>query len=552
MRVERDVEVTMRDGVTLRADVYRPEADTPVPAILNRTPYDRSFSLTPAAAVDPDAAIARGFAVVCQDVRGQGGSQGSFKPFRLEEEDGYDTVEWVAAQPWCDGAVGMAGRSYSGVNQWLAAAARPPHLRAIAPVVTGCDPYHGWVYQGGAFQLGFNLFWIHLMAGRRRRGSIAEDFRHLPLSEPPLPEDGEVVGAYREWVAHSVYDAYWRRLSLAERHGDVMVPAYAVGGWYDIFLAGTLANFARMRAHGGSARARAATRLVVGPWAHGSTYGPFPDHAFGEFDGVDRIDVTQGQLDFFARHLGAPDAPAGDGEAPVRLFVMGANVWRDELEWPLARAVPTPFYLRADGGLSAEAPAEEAPDGYLYDPADPAGTLGGPTSLPGRFLETNAGPVDQREVERRDDVLVYTTAPLEAPVEVTGPLEAVLHAATTARDTDWVVKLSDVAPDGPSRIVAEGVLRARYRHGFEAPALLEPGRPERYSVDLVATSNVFRAGHRIRVAVTSSSFPRFDRNPNTGRTLGVDRAEDLVTARQTVFHDAARPSHVLLPIVPAD
>jgi hypothetical protein len=333
----------------------------------------------------------------------------------------------------------------------------------------------------------------------------------------------------------------------------VLVPAYAVGGWYDLFLAGTLRNFERMRAAAGSQEARAATRLLVGPWAHGSTYGPFPDHAFREFEGADRVDVAQGQLDFFARHLREEDGAAPpEDERPVRLFVMGANVWRDEADWPLARARPTPFYLREGGGLSPERPADEDPDEYLYDPADPASTLGGPTSLPGRFLETSAGPVDQRELEGRDDVLVYTTPPLGAPVEVTGPLEAVLHAATSARDTDWVVKLCDVAPDGPSRIVAEGVLRARYRHGFETAELLEPGRPESYRIDLVATSNLFRAGHRIRVAVTSSSFPRFDRNPNTGRALGVDRAEDLVAARQTVFHDAARPSHVLLPVVPVE
>lgn len=556
MLVERDVAVPMRDGVVLRADVYRPAGRGPVPVVVNRTPYDRSFSLTPSAAIDPELAGEAGFAVVCQDVRGAHGSQGQFAPFVTEAADGYDTVEWIAAQPWCSGAVGMAGRSYGGVNQWLAATMRPPHLRAIAPVVSPSDPYHGWVYQGGAFQLGFNLFWIQLMAGRRRRGSMGEEFRHLPLTDPPLLEEG-VGRFYREWLEHPTHDAYWRALSLDGRHGSVEVPAFNVGGWYDLFLGGTLTNFTRMRDGAGSERARDHTRLVIGPWAHGSTYGPYPDHAFEDFGGVDRVSLVEDQLRFFAQHLHDEGAPEPSGEAPVRLFVMGANRWRDEQAWPLARARPVAWYLRredpgdGDGELSVEPPASEPPDEYLYDPSDPAATLGGPTSLPGRFLQTNAGPSDQRELERRGDVLVYSSPPLPAPLEVTGPLSAVLYAATSAPDTDFVVKLCDVAPGGASRILAEGVIRTRFRDGFEHPRLLEPGEVARYVVDLVATSNVFRAGHRVRLLVTSSSFPRFDRNPNTGRALGADRAEDLRTARQTIFHDADRASHVVLPVVRA-
>jgi putative CocE/NonD family hydrolase len=235
----------------------------------------------------------------------------------------------------------------------------------------------------------------------------------------------------------------------------------------------------------------------------------------------------------------------------VRIFVMGANVWREEQDWPLARALDTPWYLHADGRLSPDAPGEEAPDEFTYDPAEPAPTIGGPTSLPDRFLGTNSGPLDQRELEARDDVLVYTSAPLDADYEVTGPLTAVVWAATSARDTDFVVKLTDVDPEGGSRILAEGVIRARFRDGYDAERLIEPGEVLDYRVDLVATANAFLAGHRIRVLVTSSSFPRFDRNPNTGAPLGVDGPEDLVVAQQTIFHDTARPSHIVLPVVPS-
>jgi putative CocE/NonD family hydrolase len=546
--VDRGVDVPMRDGVTLRADVYRPQRAGPVPAIVLRTPYDRRFPLTPHAALDPERVVEAGLALVVQDVRGVHESDGDFKPFFHESADGYDTVEWTAAQPWCDGAVGMAGRSYCGATQWLAAAERPPALRAIAPVVIGSNFFHGWVYQGGAFQLGFNLFWVHMMSGRKRRDSLSMQFEHLPLKEPPLLDE-EVAGEfYRDWLSHSTDDAYWQQLAINRRYERTQVPAFIVGGWYDVFLGGTLENFAGLRARGGSEVARTGTRLLIGPWAHGSAYGTYPDQSFAQFEGVDKIDVEAEQLRFFAAHLAGgapPEAP------PVRLFVMGANRWRDEDGWPLARARDTNFYLRAGGGLSAEPPGEEQPDGYVYDPADPAPTRGGQTSLPGKFLQTNSGPLDQSELEQREDVLVYSSEPLDAPLEVTGPLTAVLWAATSAADTDFVVKLCDVTPEGYARILAEGVIRTRFREGYEQPRPITPGEVLDYRVDLMATSNTFLAGHRIRVIVTSSSFPRFDRNTNTGRRLGDDRPEDIVTARQTIFHDGARPSHIVLPVVPS-
>ena len=527
--IEERVPALMRDGTTLYATVYRPAEGPPVPAILSRTCYEARRLMTANAAVDPEKAVAAGYALVVQDVRGIAPSEGEFDPFFSEPQDGYDAIEWVAAREWCDGSVMLSGRSYVGATQWLAAAEQPPSLKAIAPVVTGSNFFHGWVYQGGAFQLGFNLLWTNLMSRRRRRDSSFDmQALHLPIKEPPLIDEAEAGRFYLRWLEHSNDDAYWRQLSINQRYDRVQVPALNIGGWYDVFLGGTLENFRG-----------AGARLIVGPWVHGNAWGTWPTEK-SQFDGRDTIDLDAEQLAFF-------DDP---GAGPrVRLFVMGTNVWREEEDWPLARAVDTPWYLRAGGELSLEAPGEEGPDEYTYDPADPAPTLGGPTSLPDRFLGTNSGPLDQRDVEKRADVLVYTSEPLASDYEVIGPLTAVIHAATDARDTDIVVKLTDVDPEGGSRILAEGVIRARFRDGYEAERLIEPGEVLEYRVDLVATANTFLRGHHIRVVVTSSSFPRFDRNPNTGRPLGVDGPEDLVVAHQTIFHDTARPSHIVLPVV---
>jgi putative CocE/NonD family hydrolase len=311
-----------------------------------------------------------------------------------------------------------------------------------------------------------------------------------------------------------------------------------------------------MRREAGSERARDHTRLLIGPWAHGSTYGAYPDHSFKAFSPQDKLDLTGAQLEFLGEQLSGRDAP--EPGAPVRIFVMGINRWRDEPDWPLARAVPERWYLHSDGeaatdggDLSRGAPAEEPPDSYSFDPRDPAPTIGGPTSLPGKFMRTNAGPLDQRPLEGRGDVLAYTSEPLDDDLEVTGPLNLTLHAATNARDADWVAKLCDVEPDGFSRILAEGVLRARFREGYERECELAPGRPYEYTIDLKATSNVFLRGHRIRLLITSGSFPRFDRNAGTGQRPGDAHEQDLLAAEQTIYHDAQRPSSLLLPVVPS-
>jgi putative CocE/NonD family hydrolase len=442
----------------------------------------------------------------------------------------------------------MFGVSYVGMTQWYAALGRPPHLVTIMPALSASNGHNGWTHRGGAFELGFNLFWNWMMSSKGKRDAAKPEqlFGHRPLRTVPLP-DPEWSRFYYDWLEHQTDDEFWTAYAINRRYGRIAVPALNVGGWFDVFLGGTLENFVRMSAEGGSNEARSAQRLVVGPWAHGSTYGLFPDHSFDLYASDDAIDFTARQLRFFDAHL---RDGGSDDEPRVHIFVMGENRWRGEDTWPLARARPTPWYLRADGRLTQESPAEEQPDSYVYEPRDPAPTIGGATSLPPRMMKANTGPLDQRPLEQRADVLIYTSDPLPQPVEVTGPLHATLYAATDAADTDFLVKLTEVWPDGRSILLAEGILRCRYRNGFDRMTPAKPGEVYSVGIDLVATANVFAAGNRIRVLVTSSSFPRFDPNPNTGNDPAADTESDLRAARQTVFHDAARPSHVLLPVVP--
>ncbi len=578
--IDRNIPVPMRNGAILRADIYRPDVDTPLPAILCRLPYNKDDWMMQMEAVHPLRACDAGYAVVYQDTRGRWASEGEFYPFIHEAQDGYDTVEWLAAQPWCDGNIGMTGASYFGATQWLAASAQPPHLRAIFPVVTGSDYYEGWTYQGGAFQLGFTLLWVLMAfapdtAARWRRPDVTErllkaiddietHYRHTPLSTLPILRETQIADYFFDWLAHSSNDAYWQAIAPNRRYGQVQVPAFNVGGWYDCFASGTVENFVRMRQEGASDIARSGQRLLMGPWAHGKWTGDYPDLSYGITSSADGIDLHGLALRFFDRHLKGLDN-GFDQEAPVRIFVMGENRWREEWEWPLARTQFTPWFLHSDGrangaGYSAAGgsldpaiPAGGEPaDLYLYDPRQPVPTAGGATFLPSLRLGANAGPRIQREIEARGDVLVYSSMPLAQPLEVTGPVGFELWATTTAPDTDFVVRLCDVWPDGESRLACEGILRTRFHAGFEQPNLITPGRVYHYHIDLGPTSHVFLAGHRLRIDITSSSFPRFDVNPNTGRPLGVDGPTDVRPALQAVLHTSNFPSHVMLPVIPRE
>jgi putative CocE/NonD family hydrolase len=564
--VERDVAVPMRDGVLLRADVYRPAQGGPHPVLLSRTPYDKSQPFAPGVMPDPLQATAAGYVFVMSDTRGRYASDGEFTPFVNEREDGYDTVEWAAAQGWSDGNVGMIGGSYIGYTQWMAAAAAPPHLRAIAPVVATSDLHGAWVGEGGASSLWFNVSWLLSSLGpdvlaRRAPGDTARAAQltkaidrmgdHLPALPGAVDEaldDAFVGDIYRSWLAHPTRDAFWRDLSPREAHPRIQVPTFNVGGWYDVFLGGSLDNAVGMWAKGATEASRDGTRLIVGPWRHAipSLADPAGDVVFGLDSTGAGMDMPGLQLRFFDRWLkGSQPSPADD--ARVRLFIMGENRWRNESEWPLSRAVDTPFYLRANGRLDRGRPAgDEAADTFTADPNDPVPTIGG--NLCCWQLVLQPGAYDQRPVEARADVLVYSTEPLAEDVEVTGNLVAHVFVASTAPDFDVTAKLVDVEPNGFARNVAEGIRRVRYRLGTEREVLLPAGEVAEIEVDLLATANRFLAGHRIRLEIAASNWPRFDRNPQTGGVIA--EATELRPARQTIFHDAAHPSRINLPIVP--
>ena len=575
--IDRDVPVEMRDGTVLRADIYRPESAEPVPVLLQRTPYDKGVPRISSLLLNPVRAASAGYAVMVQDVRGRFASDGDFYTFRHEPDDGYDTIAWAAAQPWSTGKVGMFGLSYVGATQWLAAMTTPPALGAIVPVVTASDYHEGWTYQGGAFELGFNASWtlsnlaLATLVKRQRAGETFPDsfreryftlvdnmcqaFETLPLQDLPMLKEHNLAPYYYDWLQHPTDDAYWQQWNIETHHPQITVPALNVGGWYDIFLGGTIRNYLGMRQRGGAPEARQFQQLLIGPWKHGLPLNSVTgDVSFGIMAESFAVDLEGMQLRWYDHWLKGIDNGVRQ-DAPVRLFVMGENVWREEQEWPLARTQYTPYYLHSggkanslngDGTLSPADPGSEQPDRFLYDPRHPVPTRGGPLCCwPGALPQ---GAYDQTGVEQRADVLVYTTPPLTQDVEVTGPVTVTLYASSSAVDTDFTAKLVHVHPSGLAQNLTDGIMRARYRQSTARPEPIEPGRVYQYTIDLWATSNVFKAGHRIRLEVSSSNFPRFDRNPNTGGALATET--NLVPALQTVYHDGTYPSHVTLPIIP--
>ena len=548
--MQLDVKVPMRDGVRLSADIYLPRGAPPVPAVLIRTPYsNNSDSL-----IEQGRRLAAGgYACVIQDCRGRWDSDGEFYPLR-EAEDGYDTQEWVGLQPWCNGRLGTVGGSYLGIVQWTAAPLRSSRLACMAPRVMGPDFHGSIVYPGGAFQLGVMLTW-GMRTNARTAQSIdyhnwTEAFHSLPVAALDKAA-GRDVGFWKDWVRHPDRDDYWRGLADPEPYAEIAAPAYLMGGWYDAYVNDTVRAFAGMRRHGRTDAARR-SRLLVGPWAHAlNASDRVGDVDFGPQSRWDLDAEEQRWLDYWLKGQanGIADEP------PLKLFIMGAGEWRDEWEWPLTRTEWRSAYLdsgggantlRGDGRLAFAAPREEAADRFEYDPRYPVQTVGGSNCCSPEIVPW--GPYDQRGVEMRSDVLCYTSQPLAEDLEVTGPVELVLYAATDGRDTDWTAKLVDVSPTGYAMNLCDGIVRARYRQGRTAAALLEPGAIYEYRIEVGVTGNLFRAGHRIRLEVSSSNFPRFDRNPNTGNEFGVDR--ELRTARQTVHHGPHHPSHLRLPVIP--
>jgi uncharacterized protein len=573
--VEKNVPVRMRDGVCLATDIYRPQVASRCPTLINRLPYDKELFVGRDGFFDVLRGVQHGYSVVVQDSRGRFHSNGSFRPFIHEADDGEDTIAWAASQSWASGSVGTFGSSYHGATQWCSASRTPPALRAMAPSFTSDQFFDGWAYRGGAFQLGLNLLWAlqFLASGELRRriatgAARAEDFRSLVVSIDGLeslyrqvPQRGlsalaEVAPYYNEWLDHPEYDEFWRSTSTRESYERITAPALNFGGWYDIFLKGTLANYVGMRERGGNELARR-PRLVIGPWGHGPVSGWFSERNYGLLAGKDAIDATGMQLRWFDWLLKG-EANGVESEKPVRLFVMGPNIWRDEDDWPLPDTRYVAYFLhsggrantaKGDGVLSTDPPGDQAHDIYVYDPRDPVPTVGGATFLPGLTLGVNMGPRDQRQVEARHDVLCYTSDVLERPLEVVGPLTVVLYVSSSALDTDFTAKLIEVWPDGRAESVADGIQRARYRNSLSDPSLLHPGEVYELSIDLIATANVFNVGNRVRLEVSSSNFPRFDRNTNTGGTIATEGAQDFVRAINRVYHTRDWASRLILPVI---
>jgi uncharacterized protein len=556
--VELDVPAPMRDGTILRSDVYRPAADGRHPVLLGRTPYGkRSWG----AWIEPSRTAAAGFAVVINDARGLHASDGVLDPFRTDVEDGHDLVEWAAAQPWSNGRVVMFGSSAAGFMQLQAAIAHPPALAAIAPMQTWTSFGRGCCYDaGGAFSL-YTREWALLITNQdpaRRLDASAPGFEerhaaaaralwefgrwagHRPLVDFP-PLSPEVAPYLAEWLSHPDHDAWWADRDTAPGLPAVSVPALHVAGWFDRFCRTTIANYRTL----GSTE----QRLIIGPWPHGiPVQVSSGDQQFGPAAAIDTRQLVLDWANRFARPEPRPGAADG---SRVRIWVLGANRWRDEDAWPLERAREETWYLRSggrantrhgDGRLERAAPpADEPSDSYVYDPADPT------PSVPGRVARPS-GSVDQGPIEDRPDVLVFSSSPLPRDLEVTGHVRARLHAASSAPDTDWIVKLVDVGPDGRVFRLVDGMVRARYRDSQASPSLLEPDRVHAYDIDVGPISNLFLAGHSIRIEVASASFSEYDPNLNTGGPAAKETAG--VPARQRVFHDAERPSHVVLPVVP--
>lgn len=566
---EKNLEVPMRDGTILRANVTRPKAEGQFPGVLERTPYNKEGGSENAIG-SPEFFAQRGYAVVLQDVRGMFASEGEFYPFRDDgaglNRDGYDTVEWMAEQPWCDGNVGSIGGSYSGVTQYRNALSRPPHLRAMFVRESSADYYQEWVYRSGAFELGFNLSWLHTVTSINLANLVEEGdlerqqkvlaqvkeelddwYARLPLYPCPFVEG--LSDWYNTWLETPEDGPYWSQFNVEKYHDQMEMPTYHLGGWFDIFQAGTLKNFMGMKRRSRTEKARQSQKLIIGPWVHGP--GNINNQIAGEFDfGADAaIDSNELRLPWLDYWLKGIDSGIMT-DAPVRLFVMGRNEWRDEADWPLPDTRYSNYYLHGgnsgsidslnDGTLSSTPPSgSENPASFVYDPDHPVPTAGGNT------LNIIGGVHDHRQVDAL--CLTFTSEPLSAEFEVTGPVKAVLYGMSSAPDTDWVVRLEDIDPEGYSRNLCDGILRARYRDSFEQPELLDPGKIYRFEVDLWATSNAFMPGHRIRVAVTSSCFPRFDRNLNTGGPINREAVGQV--AVNTVFYDEFRPSHIVLPVI---
>jgi len=579
--IRKNVMVPMRDGVKLAADIYMPKEGGPWPTVLVRIPYNKKM-LVP---FFGKAVARRGYACVAQDCRGTFASEGEvFFPILREAEDGKDTVEWIAKQEWFDGNLGAWGGSYFGITQW-ALAPDNPRLKCFYPIITSANIIDV-IYIGGALQYEISSTWTKSVG--KQAGNVTEDIKpdlkggyyNLPLHpsrkidlrelayniEKPefvgkmfglkidltpkgtIPPEvyNKVTLEIQKFFSYPANTLDQEAFTYGDNYKKVSAPGMFIAGWYDMFSKAQLSDFVRLR-NEGKGNARKYSKLIVGPWGHGM---PKEMEKHGESAAnIKSMVKAATQLPWSERWLKGKRNGIEEGP-PVKIYVMGANKWRDENEWPLARMKPVKLYLHSggkantldgDGTLSTAPPTgEESPDHFEFDPSDPIPTVGGSN------LVFNVGPKFQNKVEKRKDILVYTFPELKEDVEVTGPIHAVLYASTTAIDTDWTVKLVVVRADGKIINIQDGIIRARYRDGLRNPSLLTPKKIYSYTVDLWSTSYLFRKGRRIRIEVSSSNFPRFERNSGLAGRGG---PKAFTVANQRVYHDAEHPSHIVLPVV---
>ncbi len=590
-RLLLDQRVPMRDGVSLATDIYFPAAngkpaEGQFPIILERTPYDKASAKN---VQNGQYFARRGYVCAYQDVRGRFMSEGEWYAFAKEAPDGFDTVGWLGTQDWSNGSVGTMGGSYCGSDQSALATLSPPHLKTMIVAVGASSYYHCSMRQNGALEQRFLIYAFRMATTSKEAiadagikaamtkgyGEVDEWMSRLPLKKDTSPL--RILPSYEQWALdiqnHGDFDDYWKQRGYAisqyyEEHADV--PSLYLGGWYDSYARATCENFMELKK-----LKKSDQFLLMGPWIHGGwEVTNSGDLDFGIHSHINYNDL---RLAWFDRYLKGKHTEVSDW-SPVRIFVMGTGsgkpnyqglldhggYWRDEQDYPLPDTSFTPYYLRADGELLTDASGEDSPPSiFTYDPADPVPTVGGgisaaePIMSPGGF-DQRGGPrffgcKDQLPLNSRSDVVTFQTEPLGSDTEITGPIIMKLYAASSAADTDFTAKLVDVFPpsvdypEGHAINLTDSIIRARYRNGFDQPELLEPGVVYEFNFELYPTSNIFRSGHRIRLDISSSNFPRFDVNPNTGGPLGQDRR--TLIAQQVIYHDADHPSQIVLPVI---
>ena len=588
---ESNVMVPMRDGVSLATDIYFPAAngkpaEGQFPIILERTPYDKASAKN---VQNGQYFARRGYVCAYQDVRGRFMSEGEWYAFAKEAPDGFDTVGWLGTQDWSNGSVGTMGGSYCGSDQSALATLSPPHLKTMIVAVGASSYYHCSMRQNGALEQRFLIYAFRMATTSKEAiadagikaamtkgyGEVDEWMSRLPLKKDTSPL--RILPSYEQWALdiqnHGDFDDYWKQRGYAisqyyEEHADV--PSLYLGGWYDSYARATCENFMELKK-----LKKSDQFLLMGPWIHGGwEVTNSGDLDFGIHSHINYNDL---RLAWFDRYLKGKHTEVSDW-SPVRIFVMGTGsgkpnyqglldhggYWRDEQDYPLPDTNFTPYYLRADGELLTDASGEDSPPSiFTYDPADPVPTVGGgisaaePIMSPGGF-DQRGGPrffgcKDQLPLNSRSDVVTFQTEPLGSDTEITGPIIMKLYAASSAADTDFTAKLVDVFPpsvdypEGHAINLTDSIIRARYRNGYDQPELLEPGVVYEFNFELYPTSNIFRSGHRIRLDISSSNFPRFDVNPNTGGPLGQDRR--TLIAQQVIYHDADHPSQIVLPVI---